>query len=539
MLASLLLAVTAQSFGTTTAPAAAPQPIVVAIAGWVERPATYRVDAGSTAGDLAQIAAAETSELSIVRRGMQYSGVTAAQPLEHGDTLLVSPSYQGETRHLVLTTRSRLPLVVALPTTEARVDRLGQLLGVSGDDGTMRVAPIALSDGSLADGTAVMLPPCEASDRAYNMQQSLCVILDATGRGTTPPAMTAQATPPQSTPPRRPMIHPGASGHSLPTQTVSLSTPAPQTAAPVQTPLPAGGPNTPAAITPSDAIAAPVAGGAVTPPRDIDARHGGQPTHINVPAFPVHGPVAHPQASQPTYPAADREAMSPEGPGSVDLSKEQPLTLAQMAAGPLKTIRPQAGAIIPVAGVQAAAAPRSLAIGAARPIDGGAMTAGSLGARDSVIQPSASRLGGVMFAAIVLVVTCGGLVLWSQSGKTLTQPAPALAAEMPITAAPITEEPATQVPPALLHGAVVGLDKLRVDAAHPISPPHYAKQAAPARQPATAGESAAAGGAPVSGPRYAARAASSRQTVSVGEGEPRPADLLARALQAMKREERA
>ena len=553
----------------------ASQPIVAAIVGDCAQPASYSMAPSATVADLMRVGRATISTdaagtygpgVSIVRRGqmMGQGQIGPAVPLQHGDVLLVSPAHQGGARNIAILTQGHAPLVRAIPSAMASTQALSSLLGLSARDGAIQIAPPALSDGSLADGSAVMVPPGDASTRIFNQLVEGSPIYNAVAET----AGSQSAAPADILPTvavADSSMQTAAAPLRAPAVAISLTTPAPPASDAGADAAKATGPMTATRLVTTDPSQLTASSQSAEP-------DSGKPTSRPVAPFAVHVSISSPTISGSAYPAARAEDMQPEphhthaAPGrqhqqSAPLHSSNKNTataprsvFADSDDRSFQTAALDGSSILPVSGTAVssladlAAAPRSLDVAAARPL------AASATPELATIDPTASGLGGVMFAAIVLVVVCGSLVLWSRAGQATPAPLAKASAEMPVTVAPITEEATRPTAPTAMHGDVVGLDKLRIDSAHPISPPHYARTARTAsqqtdrertqddRKTAATGRQTTAG-APVSGPRFAEQAAAARPTASVASADDhdadQPADVLARALQAMKREQRS
>ena len=586
------------------------QPAVVAVAGQVQRPGTYRVPAMATIADLLSVAAGSPKTpagVTLVRNEQMHTAVPTSLPLQYGDAVLVDPVLSQTVRHLVVLSPQRVPLVVGVPAAEANVASVCQLFSLTDAASLLRVAPGLQPDGSLADGVALLLPPGRESDATFESLATQCPLHDAVAVLTAQRAASSLAatstTAPQNTmaDAGRPIVRPRsmptarpnqpaaataderamASGPAtaprttpdalLPVQSASLSTSssaasAASAASAIATPLPASGEpgHTSGALhagLPHDALqpnsAMPPRGLAPFPARiDVSVptlTPGVVPEARAADMLPVDAPTALKPSPTPSLARLAQTARLSPRATNVD-----PTVLQDGGSSRVTTDRQ----IVQTAGE---AVPQPLTVGEATPLAEATTPLADL-------APTASRLGGVMFAAIVLVVVCGGLVMVSRGRPATTPVAAAPSEELPVTVAPIEERPATTVPPTALHGEVVGLDRMRLDSAHAIAPPHYARGARHSRPaPATATQGAATqgaatqGGTPVSGPRFAQRQAAraavaqsvgaqSLGTQSAGAGapgrfaqadppsaaaSPRPADLLARAIQAMEREQRS
>ena len=520
---------------------------IVAIVGEVARPASYRMPQQATMGDLMRVGEASVpaagdvypANVSLVRKGQMMRPVPVGHLLADGDVLLVSPAFRGTTRTLAILTRGRAPLVINVPETAASESGLTKLLSLSPADGGLQIAPPPAA-GELADGSAVLLSSGEAGARVYAAIVPQCRIYDV---GAAAPQVAAAPANPAS--PGRPTVA---------ATSVSLRSTATNADSSVATPLPgmaSAGPMRTAAVTPSSA-------GGIHLPRATAEPTSGQPIRSGVtPVSPFSIPVlvASPELSQPTFSqvtSPQMETVPNIGPMSVRPASPPwstpPVRPVSSAAKP----SPEPARLPPMQPIRQTAGVAATPTTVVTPRPLGQIQATPL-AEIGPLEPTPTRLGGVMFAAIVLVVVCGGLVLWTRGTP---MPAAVAASEtplpLPVTIAPIVEEPAQQMPPAAMHGEVVGLDKLRVDAAHPIAPPHYsreaadadAKQTADADTPSEAPERTTAGGAPVRGPRYArgsrpkSRQLAAATSITTASGSERPSDLLARAVQAMQREVR-
>ena len=531
--------------------------VEVAVCGAVETPGLYLLQEGATTETALRAAfAAEGEAASLVREGRFTPTLPAGQPLLDGDIVLVAPAFQGTTRELAILAPGQPPVMAQLTMAEANLTPLRALFGLTATDPALVVAPQPLSDGSLADGSAVIVPAACLQSPAYRRVLASSVRIDA--RDVAPLPATA---------PR-----PGTGSQPVPVQTVALPTVLPRT---MPSTMPAPLPSEPAMTA-----AGPMQAASVTVPRGGEA-DSGRPLS-NLAQFPIHLNIAHPDLSVGVYPAAAAADMQPfdagrhwgEGGGQratplrpvpqSQPSAASPMPRSNIADSLVRTasaVGTGRALVDPVVG-SPAGTPQTLNSINATSIDARSIAARPLPSEatpavqpppaepaaeppapiDTLAEaskPSASRLGGVMFAAIVLVVVCGGLVLWSRDGQEAEhlQAAETRADidELPAVAAPIVERPATTIPPASLHGPIVGLEKLRIDAAHPIAPPHYASRPTTSQtgQPAMAGSMA--------GPKAGSRQTGRRAPVAVGggsEGGDAPADLLARALQAMQREKR-
>ena len=487
----------------------------VALAGEVETAGTFVLRAGATVADLLEAGRCSdpAPSILIVRDGLKHENVDPGVPLVTGDAVLINPSFSPTMRRVVILCEGHLPQVVRLDPADATIQKLRAKLNLSGSE-SIQAAPMSLRDGSIHDGAAIMLPASAANHQEVVRLRSQMTIYDArqvaaAPRPAAPAGPTTTPVVPVSDPQPASVDAPSTDAALLPTQTLDLAQP-----------LPAIGLN---------GAAGPMAAAAVSEPNSAVPQQTGVAPLVQTPL--VSTPPAMPGVSSAASPAAMRPAAAPQ-------------VLQTAAVGPSPST-PQT------------AAPQTFSAVQARPIDSAGDTATEATAElPPEPMPIAGRLGGVMFAAIMLVVCCGGLVLWSRGGEAAPSAAAASSQmfarasveELPAAAAPITELPAAPIPPAQLQGQVVGLDRLRVDSAHPISPPHYAARAPQAAPPATAAttDAPATAAQPVAAPKFATHAAATRQPVAAASvREPistpdaeRPADLLARALQAMQREKR-
>ena len=534
---------------------------VVALCGDVTTPGTFLLREGGTVADL--LAAGEASptveSVHVVREAEQHLNVPLDTPLAAGDAVLVNPGFPNEpTRDVTFLIDGQPPLVVGLQPDEANVVWLRTRFGLGPADPPLQVAPHWLSDGRIHDGAAIVLPEKAAAHPSVQSLRTQQLVFDARainvavrvasaeGNARSPKIAPREPVAPNVSAVAASAAADDAAGNATPVQTASLPSPPPSAPPAMLANLPAA----PGLAKTGPMTAASVRNPVIPPEEPNEA----EPRLTSPTPFSTMLPTSTPKLSVGAFPAADPRDMEPTGGSYWNASPSpSPTTSSEssVATPSRPSIRQTAAVASSLTGGQMQPPRKLEQIAGGSPLVPATEPAESSTDAADASTPTAGKLGGVMFAAIVLVVCCGGLVLWSRGGAAPAAVersiARAAADELPAVAAPITEQPSMPLAQTPLQGSVVGLDRLRVDAAHPISPPHYASNPAGSRprsrQTVVAGQAdsqigdAAGGGSSTgSGPRFLAQP-TPREPIATASAE-RPADLLARALQAMEREKR-